>query len=117
MKGLYNIVIQQLSSLLLYALYLPVCVGGGEQDSVIVVGWWFTHSRSSATVSLVTGTNLTEMVTVSDGIRTMVTFNGVQREAAGGKVVCVQSFLLVLSLNQQQNHNCMKFSTRSVEGV
>ena len=54
-------------------------------------------------MTLVTGTNLTgiEMVTVSDGLRTMVTFSGVQREADGGRVVCVQFFLQVLSLKQQ----------------
>ena len=42
-------------------------------------------------VTLVTGTNLTgiEMVTVSDGLRTMVTFSGVRREADGGRLVCV----------------------------
>ena len=54
-------------------------MGRGEQDNVIVVSWWFTHSRSSATVSR----------TVIDGLRTMVTFSGVQREADGGKVVYV----------------------------
>ena len=38
-------------------------------------------------------TNLTgiDMVTVSDWPRTMLTFGGVQREADGGKVVCLAS--------------------------
>ena len=46
------------------------------------------------TVTLVTGTNLTgiEMVTVSDGLRTMVTFSRVQREEDGGTVVYVIVF-------------------------
>ena len=46
------------------------------------------------TVTLVTGTNLTgiEMVTVSNGLRTMVTFSGVRREADGRKLVCVAVF-------------------------
>ena len=32
------------------------------------------------------------MVTVSNGLRTMVTFSGVRREADGGRVVCVTVF-------------------------
>ena len=42
-------------------------------------------------VILITGSNLSgiEMVTVSDGLRTMLTFSGVRREADGGTVVCV----------------------------
>ena len=56
---------------------------GEENGVVILIGWRFTPSGSSGAVSLITGTNLTgiEMVTVSDGLRTMVTFSGVQREA------------------------------------
>ena len=56
----------------------------------LIVGWWFTPS-GSATVALTTGTTLTgiEMVTVSDGLRTMLTFSGVRREADGGTVQCV----------------------------
>ena len=60
----------------------------------LIFGWRFTPSGSSVPVSLITGTNLTgiEMVTVSDGLRTMVTFSGVWREADGGRVVCVTVF-------------------------
>ena len=54
-------------------------------------GWRFTPSMSAMFVVLTTGINLTgiETVTVSDGLRTMVTFSGVRREADGGMVVCV----------------------------
>ena len=64
---------------------------GEENGMAILIGWRFTPSGSSGPVTLITGTNLTgiEMVTVSDGLRTMVTFSGVQREADGGTVVCV----------------------------
>ena len=57
----------------------------------LIFGWRFTPSGSSVPVTLITGTNLTgiEMVTVSDGLRTMVTFSGVRREADGGRLVCV----------------------------
>ena len=57
----------------------------------VIIGWRFTPSGSAASVVLITGTNLTgiEMVTVSDGLRTMVTFSGVQREVDGGSVVCL----------------------------
>ena len=70
-------------------LYLPVWNG-----TALAIGWRFTPSGSQVPVTLVTGTNLTgiEMVTVSDGLWTMVTFSGVQREADGGKVVCVTVF-------------------------
>ena len=64
---------------------------GEESGSPLTVGWQFTPSGSSSHVVLITGTNLTgiEMVTVSDGLRTMLTFSGVRREADGGTVVCV----------------------------
>ena len=64
----------------------------GEENGVgVIFGWQFAPSGSSAPFVLVTGTNLTgiEMVTVSDGLRTMLTFSGVRREADGGMVVCV----------------------------
>ena len=62
-----------------------------ENGVAIFIGWQFTPSGSSVPVTLLTGTNLTgiEMVTVSDGLRTRVTFSGVRREADGGTVVCV----------------------------
>ena len=61
-----------------------------NNGSPISVGWRFTPRGSSSEVPLITGTNLTgiEMVTVSDGLRTMLTFSGVRREADGGMVVC-----------------------------
>ena len=64
---------------------------GEENGSPVTVGWQFTPSGSGTSVVLITGTNLTgiEMVTVSDGLRTMITFSGVRREADGGTVVCV----------------------------
>ena len=57
----------------------------------VIMGWRFTPSGSAVSVVLITGTNLTgiEMVTVSDGLRTMVTFSGVRREANRGSVVCL----------------------------
>ena len=57
------------------------CVG--EENGVAVkFGWWFTPRGSLASIVLITGTNMTgiEMVTVSDGLRTMVTLSGVRRE-------------------------------------
>ena len=64
---------------------------GEENGSPVIVGWQLTPSGSGTSVVLITGTNLTgiEMVTVSGGLRTMLTFSGVRREADGGKVVCV----------------------------
>ena len=64
----------------------------GEENGVgVIFGWRFTPSGSSVLVTLITGTTLTgiEMVTVSDGLRTMLTFSGVRREADGGTVQCV----------------------------
>ena len=64
----------------------------GEENGVAVIfGWRFTPRGSLASTVLITGTNLTgiEMVTVSNGLRTMLTFSAVQREADGGMVVCV----------------------------
>ena len=57
----------------------------------VIFGWRFSLSGSAASVVLITGTVLTgiEMVTVSDGLRTMVTFSGVRREADGATLVCV----------------------------
>ena len=57
----------------------------------VIIGWRFTPSGSAASVVLITGTVLTgiEMVTVSDGLRTMVTFSGVRREGDGATLVCV----------------------------
>ena len=56
----------------------------------VIFGWRFTPNGSAESALLLTGTNLTgiETVTVSDGLRTMVTFSGVWREADGGTVVC-----------------------------
>ena len=61
-----------------------------RDGSPISVGWRFIPSGSSSEVALITGTNLTGigMVTVSDGLRTMLTFSGVRREVDGGMVVC-----------------------------
>ena len=61
-----------------------------ENGMALRIGWRFTPSGSSMSVILITGTSLTgiEMVTVSDGLRTMLTFSGVRREAGGGTVVC-----------------------------
>ena len=55
----------------------------------VIIGWRFSPSGSAVSVVLITGTNLTgiQMVTVGDGLRTMVTFSGVRREADGGSVV------------------------------
>ena len=65
--------------------------GGSENGTPLLIAWRFTPSGSSGPVTLITGTNLTgiEMVTVSNGLRTMLTFSGVQREANGGRVVCI----------------------------
>ena len=64
---------------------------GEENGMALLFGWRFTPRGSSVPVTLITGTNLTgiEMVTVSDGLRTMVTFSGVRREADGGRLVCI----------------------------
>ena len=63
---------------------------GEEDGTALLIGWQFTPSGSSMSVVLITGTRLTgiEMVTVSDGLRTMLTFSGVRREAGGGTLVC-----------------------------
>ena len=64
-----------------------------ENGSPVTVGWRFIPKGGKllSEVSLYTGKNLTgiEMVTVSDGLRTVLTFSGVQREADGGKVKCL----------------------------
>ena len=62
-----------------------------EGGSSLTNGWQFTPEGSTDAVTLVTGTNLTgiEMVTVSGGLRTMLTFSGVRREANSGTVVCL----------------------------
>ena len=62
-----------------------------ENGTPVTIGWQFTPSGSSMVTALSTGTSLTgiEMVTVSDGLRTMVTFSGVLREADRGRVVCL----------------------------
>ena len=64
---------------------------GEEDGTAVIFGWRFTPSGSSISVVLITGTSLTgiEMVTVGDGLRTMLTFSGVQREAGGATLVCV----------------------------
>ena len=69
-----------------------------KNGSAIKAAWKFTPSGSSQVpvangTILITNTSLTgiEMVTVSDGLRTMLTFSGVQREADGGSVVCIGS--------------------------
>ena len=69
------------------------CTAEDNNGSPLLVGWFFTPRGSSSQVPLFTGTNLTgiEMVTVSDGLRTLLTFSGVRREADGGTVVCVIS--------------------------
>ena len=63
---------------------------GEEDGTAVIIGWRFSPSGSAMSVVLITGTNLTgvEMVTVSDGLRTELTFSGVRREADGGTVVC-----------------------------
>ena len=64
----------------------------GEENGVaLLIAWRFTPSGSSMPMTLITGTNLTgiEMVTVSDGLRTQLTFSGVRREADGGTLVCL----------------------------
>ena len=66
----------------------------GEENGVAVIfGWRFTPRGSLASIVLITGTNLTgiEMVTVSDGLRTMLTFSGVRREA---DEVCCSGFFI-----------------------
>ena len=57
----------------------------------VSLGWRFTPSGSSMSMVLITGTvvNGTEMVTVSDEGRSILTFSGVRRGADGGMVVCV----------------------------
>ena len=62
-----------------------------DNGSPATVGWLFTPSGSSSGIALATGTNVTgiEMVTVSGGLRTMLTFSGVRREANGGTVECI----------------------------
>ena len=72
---------------------------GEEGGSPLTIGWRFTASGSSVPVTLITGTNLTgiEMVTVSDGLRTMVTFSGVRREADGGRVECFAIGSIIVS--------------------
>ena len=63
----------------------------GEEDGMALpIGWRFTPSGSSMSVVLITGNSLTgiDMVTVGDGLRTMLTFSGMQREADGGTLVC-----------------------------
>ena len=64
---------------------------GEENGMAVIFGWRFTPSGSSISVVLTTGTSLTgiEMVTVSNGLRTMLTFSGVRREADGATLVCV----------------------------
>ena len=63
---------------------------GEEDGTALLIGWRLTPSGSQVSVVLITGSNLTgiEMVTVSDGLRTVLTFSGVRREADGGTVVC-----------------------------
>lgn len=62
-----------------------------ENGTAISTDWRFTPSGSLAAVPLVTGTSLSgiERVTVSSGLRTMLTLSRVHREANGGTVVCV----------------------------
>ena len=64
-----------------------------ENGSPVTVGWRFIPKggNSSSEVSLCTGKTLTgiEMVSVSVGLRTVLTFSGVRREADGGKVKCL----------------------------
>ena len=71
------------------------CTAEDNNGSPVTVGWFFTPSGSSSQIPLITGTTVTgiEMVTVSDGLRTMVTFSGVRREVEGGTVVCGASGL------------------------
>ena len=56
----------------------------------ISVGWRFIPSSSSSEKALTNGINLTgiDIVTVSDGLRTVLAFRGVRREVDGGMVVC-----------------------------
>ena len=67
------------------------CMAEGEGGSPLTISWRFTPNGSSMEETLITGTNLTgiEMVTVSDGLRTQLTFSGVRREADGGTLVCL----------------------------
>ena len=59
---------------------------GEENGMAVIIGWRFSPSGSAASVVLITGTSLTgiEMVTVSDGLRTMVT----HLVKCGGTVMC-----------------------------
>ena len=62
-----------------------------EGASPSTIGWRFTPSGSTVGITLDTGTNLTgiEMVTVSEGLRNMLTFSRVRREANNGTLVCL----------------------------
>ena len=62
---------------------------GEENEVAVKFGWQFTPRGSLASEVLINGTTLIgiEMVTVSDGLRTMVTFSGVWREEAD--VLCL----------------------------
>ena len=64
---------------------------GEEDGTALPIAWRFTPSGSPVPEVLATGRSLTgiEMVTVSDGLRTVLTFSGVRREAGRGTVVCV----------------------------
>ena len=64
---------------------------GEENGMTLPIGWRFIPSGLPFSVVLITGTSLTgiEMVTVSDGLQTMLTLSGVRREPDGGTVVCV----------------------------
>ena len=72
------------------------CTAEDNGGSPLLIGWSFTPSGSSSAISLFTGTTLTgiEMVTVSGGLRTMLTFSGVRREADGGTVLCTVSGIM-----------------------
>ena len=67
------------------------CMVENSSGSPLTIGWRFTPNGSSSEEPMVNGTNLTgiEMVTVSGWPRTTLTFSGVQRQANGGKVVCL----------------------------
>ena len=60
----------------------------GEENGVgVIFGWQFIPSGPGTSVVLIAGTTLSgiEMVTVSDGLRTIVTFKGwVEWSAQGG---------------------------------
>ena len=85
------------------------CVVKNNSGSPLLIGWRFTPSGSSEE-SPKTGSNLTgiEMVTVSDDLRTMLTFSGVRREADGGKVLCLaaghESLSAFLSVQCEFDH-------------